>query len=115
MSQLFVFVLQDPNQEQDLVAAWLEHGVPGMTMFDSFGMSHQHTGGTFDDLPLIPSLSSILRAQEDPSMTFLSVLPDDYDVEGLIAASESVVGDLNEPNVGIAFTVPILKAWGLRR
>lgn len=115
MSQLLVFVLQDENREQDLLSAWLEQGVPGVTIMDSYGMSHQHTEGKFDDLPLIPSLSAILRTQEDPSLTFFTVLPDDFDVDSLIAASEGVLGDLDEPNVGIAFTLPITKTWGLRK
>ena len=113
MSQLFVLILQDPDLEQDVLSVWLKQKVPGVTMVESYGLSH--TGGQFDELPLIPSLSSILRAQHDSSLMLWSILPDDFDVDGLIVATEEVVGDLNSPNVGVAFTMPITRTWGLRK
>ena len=115
MSQLFVFVLQDPDQEQDLLSVLLEQGAPGVTIVDSYGMSHQHTNGRFDELPLMPSLSAILRTQEEPSLTFFTVLPDNFDVDGLIAATEEVLGDLKQPNVGVAFTMPVSRTWGMAK
>lgn len=115
MSQLFVFVLHDPNQEQDLLSVWLENGIPGLTVVDSYGISHKIASGMLDDLPPMASLSSILRPREESSLTFFSVLPDTFDVDALIAAAEEVLGDLDEPNVGVAFTMPISKTWGMKR
>lgn len=115
MSQLFVFVLQDPDQEQDLLSVLLEQGTPGVTILDSYGMSHQHTNGRFDELPLMPSLSAILKTQEEPSLTFFTVLPDNFDVDGLITAIEDVLGELDQPNIGVAFTMPVSRTWGMTR
>lgn len=115
MSQLFVFVLQDPNFEENLLSAWLENGVPGVTVMDSYGISHKLTKDALYDLPPLASLSSILGPQEESSLALFSVLPDDFDVDALIAVSEEIVGDLSKPNVGIAFTLPISRTWGLRR
>ena len=113
MSQLFVLILQDPDLEQDVLSVWLKQKVPGVTMIESYGLSH--TDGEFDELPLMPSLSAILRSQHDSNVMLWSILPGDFDVDGLVAATESVVGDLNEPNVGVAFTMPITRTWGLRK
>ena len=115
MSQLFVLVVQDPDLESDILSAWLEVGIPGVTVMDSHGLSHGAIGSQFDQLPPMAGLSSILRAQHVSSLTLWSILPDEFDVDGLIAVTESVVGDLNQPHVGVAFAMPIQRTWGLRK
>lgn len=115
MPQLIVIVLSDAAREGDVSNVWLERGVPGITALDSYGLSHRHTNGIFDDIPLMPSLSDLLKPAENPSMTLFSVVPDGFDVDGLVAATEAVIGDLNQPNIGIVFTLPVNKIWGLRR
>jgi hypothetical protein len=42
-------------------------------------------------------------------------VPDGFDVEALVAATEKITGSLSEPNTGILFTIPVTRAWGLKR
>lgn len=71
--------------------------------------------GLRDDLPLFPSLDDLLQSREEPHRTLFVVVPDGFDVEALVAATEKITGDLDEPNTGILFTVSVTRAWGLNR
>ena len=116
MPELVVLVLNDPDQTEDVLSAWLAMGVAGVTILNSKGLS-QYIGqrGLRDDLPLFPSLEDLLQSSEKPHRTLFVVVPDGFDVAALVAATEEITGDLDEPNTGILFTVPVTRAWGLNR
>lgn len=116
LSELVVLVLNDPGKTEDVLAAWLATGVSGATILDSRGLSHQVSRHRLrDDLPLFPSLEDLLRSREEPHRTLFAVVPDGFDVEALAAATEKITGTLEEPNTGILFTIPVIRAWGLHR
>jgi hypothetical protein len=111
-----VLVLNDPGKIADMLAAWLAVGVSGVTIVDSRGLSHQVSRHNLrDDLPLFPSLDDLLRSREEAHRTLFAVVPDDFDVETLVAATEKITGTLDEPHTGILFTVPATRVWGLHR
>jgi nitrogen regulatory protein P-II 1 len=114
--ELVVLVLNDPEKIEDVLAAWLTVGVSGATILHSRGLSHQVSHRNLrDDLPLFPSLEGLLRSQEESHRTLFVVVPDGFDVEALVAATERITGTLDEPQTGILFTVPVTHAWGLQR
>jgi hypothetical protein len=116
MPELVVLVLDDASKVGEVLNAWLEAGVSGVTLLDSAGLGHEFAQhGARSDVPLIPSLESLLRVREERSRTLLSVLPDGFDVDALIAATEAVTGALELPNTGILFTLPVSRAKGLHR
>lgn len=116
MPNLIVLILDDPAQTDAVLRAWLETGVPGVTMLESTGLGYYtQVHGAPDDLPLFPSLESLLRPSEETHRTLLSVVPDDFDLEALAAATERIARPLSEPDTGILFVVPVTKAWGLHR
>ncbi len=116
MPELVVLVLDSSDQIPGVLEAWLAAGVSGVTSIDSSGLGHhiaEH--GLGGDLPLIPSLGQLLRPREDPSRTLFTVVPDGFDVDGLIAATEAVTGPLDNPDTGILFVLPVSRARGLHR
>jgi nitrogen regulatory protein PII len=114
MPELIVLVLDDANKVEEVLNAWLTAGIPGVTLLDSAGLGHEFSKyGARNDLPLIPSLSSFLRAREELSRTLFSVVPDGFDVDALISATEAITGPLNDPDTGILFVVPVSRARGL--
>lgn len=116
MVELVVLVLDDPGKAEEVLAAWLAVGVPGVTILDSTGLSYElGKHGLRDDLPLFPSLEDLLRGREEPHRTLFSVVPDGFDVEALAAATEQITGALDEPDTGILFVVPVMRVWGLNR
>ncbi len=115
MPELIVMVIDDGNKVNDILNAWLAAGVTGVTLLDSAGLGHQLTEhAARSDVPFIPSLESLLRGREEHSRTLMSVVPDGFDVEALIKATEAISGPLEDPNTGILFTLPVTRVRGLQ-
>lgn len=116
MPELIVFVLDDASKVGEVLNAWLDVGISGVTLVDSAGLGHEFAQhGARSDVPLFPSLESLLRVREERSRTLFSVVPDGFDVEALLTATEAIIGSLDNPNTGILFTVPVTRAKGLHR
>ena len=57
----------------------------------------------------------LLRAREQHHRTFFTVVDDEDLLEKLIQAAQDAVGDLDAPNTGILFTVPVNQVYGIAR
>ena len=115
MSYLVVFVVDDPDQCNDVLHAWDDAGAKGITILESTGMGRVRREGIRDDIPLMPSLSDILRSSETHHRTLFSVVENETIADKLLQAAESVVGSLENPNTGLLFIVPIYKVYGMRK
>lgn len=112
---MILFVLDDYEKLVDLLVAWEEAGVPGVTIMHSSGLGRVRQAGLRDDLPLMPSLEALFDHEEFFSRTVFSVVEDDAIVERVVKATEKVVGDLTKPNAGLLVVLPVAKVYGLRR
>ncbi len=116
MAELVVLVLNDPDKIEDVLAAWVAVGVSGVTILNSTGLSHKlGRRGLRDDLPFFPSLEHLLRSREEPHRTLFAVVPDGFDVEALVTATEEITGALDEPDTDILFVMPVTRVGGLHR
>ena len=111
-ASLLVLVLDNPDQEMDILAAWEEVGVPGVTVLDSQGSKRSDETGR-DDLPLFVSLRSILSSEESQNRTLFSVIDDEVVLEKALQAAQGIIGDFQNPHTGILFVVPVSRAWGI--
>lgn len=110
------FVLHDTNALNDVLSAWDEVGVSGVTILPSTGLKRmRQKGGLRDDMPLIPSIDDLMEHVENTNRTLFTVVNDESMVDRVIAASQSVVGDLDLPNTGILVVLPVARAYGLNR
>lgn len=114
MAYLVVLVLDCVELCPDLIRAWEEAGVSGITILESTGMGRLRAAFQ-DDLPLMPSLRDVLTAGELHHRTLFTVVRDEETVERAIAATQRVVGDLSQPNTGFLFVVPVARVLGLER
>jgi nitrogen regulatory protein P-II 1 len=96
MAQLLVFVLDNLEQCPDVLAAWEEAGVTGVTILESTGMVRVRQA-LQDDFPLMPSLRDLLVGREAHHRTLFSIVQDDAVLERAIAATHHVIGDLTRP------------------
>ncbi len=113
---LILFVLPDAAIIDDILDAWDEAGVGGITIFGSTGLARIRAKGAWrDDLPLIPSLDDFRKHIENLNRTLITIVENDAMVEKVVKATESVTGDLNNPNTGILAILPVIKAYGLNR
>ena len=114
MPCLIVLVLARPEMLQDVLRAWNNAGAPEVTVLESTGLGRLSALFGRDDLPLFPSPSIFLEHRESVHNTIFSVLDSDALVDTLIAATQSVVGDLTQPGRGILFVVPLMRVVGYR-
>lgn len=110
MYSMVIFILNDPDYSHDVLNAWEDVGVVGVTMLDSSGLGHVRNA-IHDDIPLMPSLSDIFKKSEAQHRTFFSVVEDDQ-IEAIVKATENVIGSLEEPNTGFLFSIPVGKVFG---
>ena len=113
---MIYFVLHDPNRLKDILEAWEKAGVGGITILLSTGLKRLKANDVLrEDLPLIPSLEDLVRQEERLNRTLFTVVKDDEMVEKVVQATQSITGDLNNPNTGILTVLPVVKAYGLDR
>jgi nitrogen regulatory protein PII len=112
---LILFVLHDAEKLEELLDAWERVGVSGVTILHSTGLGRIRTDGFMDDIPLFPSLESILRHDEEInfSRTLFTVVADDEMVNKVVQATQSLVGDLSKPDTGLLVVLPVHHAYGL--
>ncbi|GIV96510.1 MAG: hypothetical protein KatS3mg057_1167 [Herpetosiphonaceae bacterium] len=112
--RLVILVLDNPELVREVLDAWNEAGAPGATVVHSIGMGRIERG-LRDDVPLFPSLKDMLEQDELHHRTLFTVVEGDDIINKIVEATETIVGDLNRPNTGILFTVPVDFARGVRR
>lgn len=109
---LIVFVLNDVDQCINILDAWELAGIRGVTILDSSGLGRVRRAATRDDLPLVPSLSDILRRTETSHRTLFAVVKDQNTIDKVIDATQAVVGDLEQEDTGFLFVIPVSQVYG---
>ncbi len=112
MASLLILVIDNLEQFPDLLKAWEEIGVPGITVLESLG-SRRAEEGLRDDWPLLISLRAVLERQEMHNRTMFAVIDEEAILEKAIQSAQNIVGDFSQPHTGILFTVPVDRALGI--
>lgn len=115
MSYMVMFVLDDIDKCSPIFDAWEAAGVNGITILESTGLGRiRRQAGFRDDLPLMPSIRYLLQTREEHHRTIFTLVKTEAMVDKIIAATESVVGDLNEPDRGVIFVLPVMRVVGIQ-
>ena len=113
---LILLVLNDPDRLEDLLIAWEEKGIEGATVLFSTGLGRiRQLEGWRDDMPLIPSLSDFYEVPENMNRTIFTTVKDEAEVDAIIAATKSVVGNLDESDTGLLLVLPVVRAYGVNK
>ncbi|HCS39724.1 MAG TPA: hypothetical protein DIW44_09095 [Anaerolineaceae bacterium] len=113
---MVMFVLHDPCFLREVLEAWDAAGVSGITIFPSTGLRRLQTLDVLrEDIPLIPSLEDLIQQEERLNRTLFTIVEGDEMVDKVVEATQSVIGDLNNPNTGILTVLPVVKTYGLNR
>ena len=94
-------VLDDPGKLIDVLTAWENVGITGVTLLESTGM-HRVTRRTFP-MRFLPAL----YGQEENHVTLIAIVRDESVISACLTATESIVGDLDGPNTGIFASWPL--------
>ena len=109
-----VAIVYDPLKLDNLLAAWEDVGVSGVTVLYSTGMGRLRTGkGLRDDIPLLPSLEDFYPDPEAVGRTIFSVCDDESVVKALIEATRQTLGDLSTPQTGLLVVLPAIYVEGI--
>jgi nitrogen regulatory protein PII len=116
MIYLILMVLHDTTCLDDVLSAWEDCGVSGVTILPSTGMARlRQKAALREDLPLIPRIEDILQHAENSNRTLFTIVYGDEIVDKVVAATQEITGDLNLPNTGILVVLPVARAYGLDR
>ncbi|MBI1257547.1 MAG: hypothetical protein GC204_08760 [Chloroflexi bacterium] len=114
MLYIVMFVSKNVEQASEVLNVWVEAGVEGVTILESAGMRQvMNQRGIRDDFGIIPSLNSLLRAQEIHHRTLFSAVRDEATLDRVIEATTNYVEDWSKPDVGVLFAWPLVQAYGL--
>lgn len=103
---MVMFVIDDPNQLDDVLNAWEATGVSGVTIIESTGINRrrraQQVGTAF-----MAGINRFASSGQEGHYTLFVIVQNEKMVTACQRAAEEVVGSLNDPNTGV------LAAWRL--
>lgn len=109
------FVLHDPELMEEVLSAWEQAGVGGVTILHSSGLGRTRQAMLRDDLPIFPTLESLELHSEEFSRTLFSVVSDQSVIDRLVTATQQIVGDFSLPETGVLVVLPVTQAYGLNK
>ncbi len=112
MLTLIVVILHNLDKLSELLDAWRDIGIPGVTLLPSEGGYHavnqMQRGGLASILNLVDQATPHQRI-------LISLVDSENTLASAVSEAERVVGGFDRPHSGILFTVPVNKALGLRK
>jgi nitrogen regulatory protein PII len=113
MYHMILLILDKLEQCPSILDAWDAAGAAGITILESTGLARVRKSALRDDLPLMPSIDSLLKGREEHHRTLFTVVEDEVQVDRIIEATLAITGSLDEPNSGALFVLPVSRAVGL--
>lgn len=113
MYHMILLILDDINQCTSVLEAWEAQGVGGVTILESTGLGRVKKLSIRDDIPLMPSLSRLLQSREERHRTLFTVVETEEMVDDVINATETIIGNMEEPHNGVMFVLPVSRVIGL--
>ena len=114
MYRMVVLVMDELEKVSEVMEAWQEVGVSGITVWDSRGLGRTHHSTVVrNGIPLMPSLSWLLQTREEEHRTIFTLVDNDEIVDKLIEETEKITGGLDGPKKGILFVLPVMRAVGV--
>ena len=108
--KLLVYILNRPEKLEDVLAGFIEIGLTGATILDSVGMGKVLTR----DVPAFAGFRDVLTESRPANKTLVAVVEDEAKVDAALRLIEDVCGPFGTPGAGIAFTLPIDRALGVK-
>lgn len=112
MHALFL-VLNETEYLEEVLTALIEVGVKGATIFDSQGMGSTLVHNDNKDIPVFGFLKSFMEISHPYNKTIFTILETEELVDRAVRAINDVIGDINIPGIGLMFTVPVGRVYGM--
>lgn len=111
---MLVLVLTHKENMNNVIKEFAENDIHGATVIDSTGMASVINSEDFEDVPMFGILRHMMDSDDEreKNYTVFTVL-DDEDLSKAKKLVKQVCGNLNEPNSGIMFTIPVDSVEGV--
>ncbi|MDY0010535.1 MAG: hypothetical protein RBR96_02210 [Candidatus Izemoplasmatales bacterium] len=109
--KLVIYVMTQTKILEEFLSELNANGVKGATIISATGMAR--TLAKSDDMHMFGSLKYLFENQRQESNVILMALPDEK-VKTVYKVIDTVCGNLQGPDSGIAFTVPIEDTVGFK-
>lgn len=106
---MILCVLDQVDQLKPVLKAWEKNGITGVTVLESTGM---HRLVTQPRIPMRYTFGA--SAEERGNFTLFTVVEAEEDIRRCLEATESVVGDFNDPDTGIFLSWPLGFSKGIK-
>lgn len=100
--QMVMFVLDDPDQLDEVLSAWRAVGMSGVTIIESSGFHRRQAQKLAAQQFTVPTTLS--ERIDKGHYTLFAVVPDIEAAQECLYATESVVGDLDAQSTGVFVT-----------
>ena len=107
--KLLVLFLNKVEKLEEVLEGYVEIGITGATVLDSVGMGHI----LCEEVPIFAGLRFMFAGAKPHNKTIFSVIKDEKEEE-VIRILKKILGDLNQPGTGIAFTFSLDRVEGLK-
>jgi nitrogen regulatory protein PII len=103
---MILFVLDNPDYLDEVLEAWEDIGVTGVTIVESTGITRYRQTKQVGT-PLMAGLNRVMNSREEGHITLLTIVIGESKVSQCIDAAERIVGNLSEPNTGVLAAWPV--------
>lgn len=110
MRQLLVIVIDDEVLLVPILDRFYEEGIAGATVLDSMGMGHVMA----EHISIFARFADLTQDSERKNKTIFTIVENEEQLNRATKIIDEVVGDLDEPETGMWFAVPISKARGYK-
>lgn len=104
---MILFVLDDPDRLEELLQSWDGLGIRGATIIESTGINRLRRS--------YPHFRYVLGAhqREEGHLTLMVMVRDENMVQACLQVTETLIGNLDEPDTGIFTAWPVSLVKGL--
>ncbi len=99
--KLLVLILFLEEYVYDVLELYLQKGIEGATVLDSFGM-----GEYISNVPLFATFIGFMQEKKNHSKTILAMIPENMESE-LVESIEGIVGDLDKKQGAMLFSLDV--------
>ena len=109
---MVMLVLDDPDRLDEVLDAWYEAGVGGVTIIESTGINRRRMARQVGAL-FMEGINRLIGSEEESHYTLFVIVKDESTVRTCQEKVEAIVGDLNEPNTGVLASWPLTYVKGV--
>lgn len=112
MNVLFI-VLNEVDYLDEILDSFVEMGVKGATILDSQGMGSAITDSGRGKDPFFGGIRMFIENARPYNKTIFTVIEDEEILNKTIKSVKEILGDINQPGVGMIFTIPVGNTYGM--